>query len=225
LSLLLALLKNIPGVETVVVDYLFDAKGKKNAHLNTHQTIEVYAKKVEEAYQQAQKDYPGVYILLVGHSLGGVILRYLSLKGLFPSRDMVLIGTPNKGIDYSSVGGPYLGLVIFPLFYLLSHRRLKNVPVYRQLLKGSKFIKDLNRSRIPGDAYYIYGKRDTTVPEWSANPLGLGEAVDCDHHLVPFNGRKFDDLTSEEIEVYKNSAIPVVLRIVNEKLVEIKARV
>ena len=225
LSLLVSLIENIPGAKTVVVDYLFDARGKKNAQLNSHQPIEVYAAKVEEAYRQAQKDYPGVYILLVGHSLGGVILRYLCLKGLFPSKDMVLIGTPNKGIDYSSVGGSFFGLLVYPLFYFLSHKRLRNVPVYRQLLKGSKFIEELNKTRIPGDAYYVYGKRDTTVPKWSADPLGLGEAVDCDHHLVPFNGKKLDDLTPEEMEVYRNSAIPVVLRIVNEKLEIIKARV
>jgi len=41
--------------------------------------------------------------------------------------------------------------------------------------------------------------------------------------IIPFNGRRLEDLTMEEKKVFDNSAIPVVERIVREKVEEIKA--
>jgi len=223
-SLLKVLLERIPGVKVVVVDYLIDAKGQENPYFHSHMKVEEYANIVKMAYIQVQKDYPGITIFSVGHSLGGILLRYLCLEGLFPSRNMVLVGTPNEGIPYSFVGGRVVGLITCPLFYVLSSKWLYNVPLYRQLLWGSEFIKKLNEKRIPGDAHYIRGEKDLLGN--SADPLGVGVSVKCDHHLVPsFGGKTLEELSTEEMELYSNSAIPEILRIIDEELVKIKARV
>lgn len=222
-SLLKKVLENIPGVKVVIVDYL-DGKGKL-AQFRSHLTAEQYAARAERVYRQTQTDYPGIPILVLGHSLGGIIARYLCTKGLFPSKNMILAGAPNEGIIYSAVGGPVFGLIVFPLLWLLSSEHFCNVPVYRQLLMGSDFLTELNRHGIPWDAYYIKGHRDTTVPTWSSDPNGIGCRANCDHHLFPFNGRDINSLSKEELKTMDNSAIPLVAKIVKEELENYKTRV
>lgn len=208
-SLLAVLLGEIPGVKVFTVEYL-DAKGEK-ARFHSHLTVEKYAEKVKEMYLYVQENYPGVRILLVGHSLGGVLIRYLCSMGLFSSRNMILIGTPNKGITYRS-----FGLVKFIIFWIASLKQFCDVPVFRQILKGSSFLEKMNAKRIPSDSIYIVGDDDMTVSRESSDPYGMGIVVKCNHHLIPFDGRDYNSLTEEELVVLKNSAIPEILRIVKK---------
>jgi hypothetical protein len=99
-----------------------------------------------------------------------------------------------------------------PLLKVLASKHLCNVPVFYQLLEGSKFLEELNKKGIPKDAYYISGTEDKVVPLWSSDPHNIGEYVPCGHHLVP-----------NEAVLGKNSAIPKVVMIVKERLAEIKA--
>ncbi|MDD4531283.1 MAG: alpha/beta hydrolase [Candidatus Pacebacteria bacterium] len=219
-SLLVEVLENIPGVKVVVVDYL-DGKGKL-AQFHSHLKAEEYALIAEKFYQQARDDYPNAQILVVGHSLGGIIARILCRKGLFPSKDMVLVGTPNNGITYKMFGGKIIGLVVFPLLWILSAKRACNVPVFRDLLRGSDFLLLLNRAGIPQDAHYIIGLKDKYVEPWSSDPWGVGQSVNGDHHLFPLNGKSLNDLSTKECALFENSAIPAVMDIVSERLAKIK---
>ena len=136
---------------------------------------------------------------------------------------MILVGTPNHGITYKSIGGPVFGILMYPLFWVLSSKHLCNVPVYRQLLRGNCFLLNiLNVDGIPRDAYYIKGKRDPVVESWSSDPHNIGWSVDCDHHLVPHNGKNIDDLSDEERHVLNNSAIPAITRFVEGRLENLK---
>lgn len=208
-SLLKKVLESIPNVAVVVPDYL-DGKGRF-AQFKTHRPVEAYAYAVDRVMEEAKHKYPGVQIMIVGHSLGGVIARWLERYMGFPSRNMVLVGTPNKGITYKTFGGN-AGIVVLPLLKILASKHLCNVPVFYQLLEGSKFFEDLNKKGIPKDAFYISGGQDEVVPLWSSDPHGIGEIIPCGHHLFP-----------NEEELAESSAIPVVERIVREKIAKLKA--
>jgi Zn ribbon nucleic-acid-binding protein len=210
-SLLRRMLESIPGVVVIVPEYLEGTARGKFAKFKTHQEIERYAFKVELSIGEARNKYPDAQFLYVGHSLGGVILRYLHAEGRLPSKDMILVGTPNKGITHRTVGGSF-GVIVLPILKVLASKPLCNVPVLYQLLEGSEFLQELNRYGIPRDATYISGTQDKTVPLWSSDPYNIGESVPCGHHLVP-----------NEEELVKSSAIPKVVRIVEERLAEIKA--
>lgn len=202
-SLLAGLFEKIPRVKVVVPDYM-DGTGKF-AKFKSHLRIEQYAARVRAVYEQTEKTYPNVPILVVGHSLGGLIARYLCNEGLFLSKDMVLAGTPNKGIG----GGA--GKIVLSIVKILA-RHVFNVPVLSELLEGSKFLQVLNRRGIPRDAIYIRGLLDTTVLAGSSDPLHIGTVIECDHHMFP---RK-----NEDMDKVKKSAIPVIMRIVEERLKE-----
>ena len=209
-SLLKKVLESIPGVVVVVPDYL-EGKGRF-AQFKTHRSVEAYAYAVDRVMEEAKRMYPGVQIMVVGHSLGGVIARWLErYMRTFPSRNMILVGTPNKGITRKTFGGK-AGIVVLPLLKVLASKHLCNVPVFYQLLEGSKFLEELNKKGIPKDAYYISGEQDEVVPLWSSDPHNIGEFVPCGHHLVPNEG-----------SLVETSAIPIIERIAKERLAEIKA--
>lgn len=210
-SLLKRVLQGIPGVMVIVPEYLEKTAKGKFAKFKTHMTIESYAAIVANHYLQAEKDHPSVPILVVGHSLGGVITRFLHSKNFFPAENMILVGTPNMGITYKTVGGK-LGKVVLPVLKLLASKSLCNVPVLYQLLVGSEFLKELNKDGIPRNAYYISGAQDKVVPYWSSDPLAAGEFVACGHHLFPNEGK-----------LAEASAIPAIERIVKERLAQMQA--
>jgi len=96
---------------------------------------------------------------------------------VFETKDVILVGTPNYGIVPESFG------LAYPLLWVLSSKWLCSVPVFRELLAGSKFFKELNYYGSPKDAKYIIGKKDSMVPEWSSDPHGIAIKVDCDHSV------------------------------------------
>ena len=211
-SLLKKVLESIPGVMVVVPDYLESTARGKFSKFKTHLKVENYAAIVATNYfHSVQEKYPNVPIMVVGHSLGGVIARFLCAKNYFSAKDMVLVGAPNKGITYRTVGGT-AGIVVMPILKLLANKHLCNVPVLYQLLEGSEFLQELNKNGIPKDAYYISGAQDKTVPLWSSDPHNIGMYTECGHHLFPSEGKLAD-----------SSAIPIVEEIVRKRLETLKA--
>jgi len=210
-SLLKKVLESIPGVMVIVPDYLEPTARGKFAKFRTHKSVQDYAGYVWAYYRQTKADFPRVPVLVVGHSLGGIIARYLHEEGFFPAKDMILVGTPNKGITYRTLGGSF-GVVVLPILKVVASKRFCNVPVFYELLEGSIFLKELNAYGIPEDAYYISGSQDNIVPLWSSDPHNIGEFAECGHHLFPNEG-----------VLAEKSAIPLVERIVKERLAEIKA--
>jgi len=202
-TMLKKVLESIPGVVVVVPSYL-DAKGKLTK-FRSHLTLEEYACVVEKAITEAKNEYPDATIMVLGHSLGGLIARFLCHTGLFPSRNMILAGTPNLGIDFGWFKNGTLKV--------LASKHACNVPVFYQLLKGSKFLNELNRYGVPEDAYYIRGLRDNVVAPWSSDPRGTAIGVSCDHKLFPREGK-----------LVESSAIPIVEKIVEKRLAEITSR-
>ena len=199
-SLLRKVLENIPGVVLVVPSYL-DAKGKL-AKFKSHLTIEQYAAIVEKSIMDARKQYPGASVMVMGHSLGGLIARFLCAKGVFSPKNMILVGTPNMGISF--------GWLADGILKILASKHLCNVPVFYQMLRESDFLKMLNANGIP-EAYYISGLKDKVVPLWSSDPLNIGAYAECGHKLFP-----------REEEFLDQSAIPIVKMIVTKKLEYLK---
>ncbi|MCK9445319.1 hypothetical protein M0Q50_00330 [bacterium] len=209
-SLLRKILESIPGVVVIVPEYLESTARGKFAKFKTHWQVEDYAFEVQLSISKAKRKYPDAQFLYLGHSLGGVILRYLHAEGRFSSKDMILVGTPNKGITYRTVGGSF-GVIIMPLLKVLAGKKFCNVPVLYQLLEESEFLKELNRYGIPKDATYISGTQDKTVSLWSSDPHNIGIFVECGHHLFPNEGK-----------LAESSAIPVIKEIVVKRLEELK---
>ncbi len=186
-------------------EYL-DAKGFASK-FRSHLTVEQYAEIVEQFLLWIEKHYPSVPIVAIGHSMGGLILKILYRKKHRFER-IVFAATPHRGfilLPFDEKGR------IFKVLGKIFH-----VPCVIQMLPGSKFLEDLDKDGLPpGD--YISGLTDNIVPAWSSIPTaGLGGAditchsVRCGHRMFPHN--------PEEAE---SSAIPVVVKIVKERLVKI----
>lgn len=190
-SLLRKDLENMP-IKVVVPQYL-DAKGRF-ARFRAHKTIEEYAAIVEKTIIVQRQEHPEAKIYVLGHSLGGLIARYLQKRNLFPENQMILVGTPNRGIKLSLV--------------LKILAKICNVPLAFQIDKKSNFLYILNMRGIPSEAHYIYGELDDVVTRESSDPLNCGTMIaNCGHKLFP-----------REIEKLENSAIPVVKKILEKDL-------
>jgi len=204
-TLFVRILEKISGVKVVVPDYL-DGKGRF-AKFKSHLTVEQYASIVRVAYERMKEEYPDVPVLIMGHSLGGLIARYLCNQGLFPPENMILVGTPNRGFS-RAMFGKRANIIVLPILKFLA-KYICNVPLLFQLLPGSEFLERLRKADgYPFSAYYIYGKRDKVVPRKSADPYGKGTEVDCGHHLIP----------QKEGDNINNSALPVIIGIIEQRL-------
>ncbi len=89
---------------------------------------------------------------VVGHSLGGIILRYYveRLGGHKVVKNLITLGTPHSGTLASALAWPFASM--------------------RQIVYGSPFLQDLNRSfRQNGTRYTsIYSAADEAcIPFWS----------------------------------------------------------
>ena len=194
-SLLREELKSLP-IKIVVPSYL-DAKGKFS-RFRSHRTVEEYASKVEKVILAERRENPNAKIYVLGHSLGGVIARYLCSKNFLPEEYMILAGTPNLGINFGFLKNSILKILA----------KICNVPAFFQLLEGSKFIYTLNIFGIPSKAHYIFGEEDSVVSRASSDPLKIGISVpNCGHKLFP-----------REKEKLESSAIPVIKRILEKGL-------
>jgi pimeloyl-ACP methyl ester carboxylesterase len=174
-------LERIPGVRVLIPTYFEDYE--KGSRLRSKRTVQEYALSVRDYYLYMKSVYPDAKFLVIGHSLGGIIIRYLHNLGYFHEENMVFIGTPHKGMSAWSFKRPF-GLLLVPILRILASDRFYKVPVFTQLLKGSNFLKELNKNGLPQKSIYIGGLRDRSVGSWSSVPSKALPHVwiDCDHN-------------------------------------------
>jgi pimeloyl-ACP methyl ester carboxylesterase len=183
--------KAFPEERIIIPDYFEkNSYGVIRQFLNRKRKISEYAAKVASESEIPKDEKP----ILIGYSMGGIIARYLVEKLKIQTKAVILVGTPNRGIK-------------FKLWEKLLLKLLK-VPCLEELMRIEKVLADVKK--VPIQKYYfIGGKKDKRVPTWSSVPLGEDKkwfVVDCGHSALIPKSRK--DI--------KNSAIPIVLKILRE---------
>lgn len=140
-------------------------------------------------------------IVLIGYSMGGVVLRYLVEKmqfpTQFPTKTIVLVGVPNRGIKLSPLERVLLKII--------------KVPCIRDIEENSEFLKELS---IPdSENYYFIGSdKDEKVDIESAIPIPIRKegkfyVLHCNHSgLIPKGGK------------VENSAIPIIIDILRKEI-------
>jgi len=125
--------------------------------------VEELAHIVAERVDQLVRDHPRERIVLVGHSLGGLIGRYYvqNLDGADRVRHLLTLGTPHRGTAWACSG------------YLVGHV----LPSLRQVVPGSRLLRDLADDRFPDGVRLtsMYSRRDPFCPP-SACRLETGRA-------------------------------------------------
>lgn len=143
-----------------------DKKGLLGKTLFNNSNIDRLSYFLKNYIEESCKDHK--YILLVGHSMGGLISRKYSIDNMdsenFNITDLVTYATPNKG---SLIANILVGFILFmfviPFIYFIFNFSLINFfiavvidiflllfiywisnPQFRQLALGSRFIKNLN---------------------------------------------------------------------------------
>lgn len=177
-------LSKIPGVKVYSPDYL-EKKGK----LNTKESIEDCANRVEKYFLSIKKDFPEEPIVAMGHSLGALIIRILIKRG-HVFEDAIFAGGPHKGISKKFI-------LLYPLAYVLG------IKMFFELLPWSNFLEELGK---PPEGIYIASSKDEVVPRNSAFPPGAkrGYVVSsCGHNMFP-----------REEEKVPQSVIPIVVAII-----------
>lgn len=178
--------ESFPGIEVLAPNY-FEIYGRLGKFLRK-KTISEYARniKLEEPIE-----------LVIGYSMGGIILRYLVEKMKFPTKAVILVGTPNRGIKLSRWEKHLLKLV--------------KVPCIRDIEENSEFLKELS---IPdSENYYFIGSdKDEKVDIESAIPIPIRKegkfyVLHCNHSgLIPKGGK------------VENSAIPIIIDILRKEI-------
>lgn len=151
--------KNLYGVEIKTIDYLQEATyGKKTHHFlalirERNSSIRDYAEKVAAGIDSENKN-----MIIIGYSLGGVIVRYLVEKSIIqPPKAVILVGCPNKGIQL--------------LFWEKLLRMIIEVKFAEELLAPHTILEDITTIMHKGYNYYfIIGLKDRRVPLESSIP-------------------------------------------------------
>ncbi|KUK49824.1 MAG: hypothetical protein XD75_0172 [Parcubacteria bacterium 33_209] len=184
-SLLKKRLEEIPGVNVKIIDYL--GISGPFTKFRTRSSI-------KELADNAEKNLPylgGEKVIVVGHSLGAVILRILVERG-HKFDECVFAGGPHKGFK-----DKYLWQ--YPLAALLG------VKPFFELIPGSDFLKSLGQAP-PG--IYVGSKIDEKVSSESAIPEEANRKIClccCGHNMFPYKK-----------EEEARSAIPVVVEIIEK---------
>ncbi|KAF5437683.1 tRNA A37 methylthiotransferase MiaB [Candidatus Methanophagaceae archaeon] len=97
--------------------------------------------------------------IIIGYSLGGLIARYMVERMNFPAKAVILVGTPNRGIN------------LFLKEKLLL--KIVKIPCIEEMRKGSEFIESFAERKPPPDYYYLGGKYDKRVSLSSSAPLSI----------------------------------------------------
>jgi triacylglycerol lipase len=112
-------------------------------------------------------------IHIIGHSMGGLIARYLvqSLDGSDYARTVITLGSPHHGTGMAALGAG-LGL-------LLVSRGLW------QLFPASPFVQELKRGKFPGHVRLVsvYSKHDM-ICMWERSVLTPGDGEDVRNAVV-----------------------------------------
>jgi len=182
------------NVEMVAPDYL-KIKGPFKK-LRTHKSIWQYARIVQSSLDKVKKEYPETPIIIMGHSMGALIVRIMYFWRDSEFADIILVGGPHKGFHER-------------ILKLRAVAKAFHIKPFFEMCPESKLLEEIGG--FPDDALYIGGEMDNVVPMMSAVPEEMSRkmALPCDHNMIPY---------SEEKEA--DSAIPVILKIL-EKHVQI----
>ncbi len=190
-SLVEAIEEEIEGAIVMAPDY-FEAYGRLGKYFFRKKTIPEYANLLRLNLADSNS-------VLIGYSMGGIILRYLVEKfpTQFPTKAVILVGTPNRGIKLSPLEKRLLKLV--------------KVPCIRDIEENSEFLKELS---IPdSENYYFIGSdKDEKVDIESAIPIPIRKegkfyVLHCNHSgLIPKGGK------------VENSAIPIIIDILRKEI-------
>lgn len=119
------------GFEVCVVDY--------NHGKPTREALEKYT---SEVFKESEKQKP---VAIIGHSMGGIIARYIVEAMGLSIEKLIILESPNQGIPPS----------------LLPIAKLFGVPSgwqsTKSMLRNSKFFQRLNRHRATKTKYYNIG--------------------------------------------------------------------
>ncbi len=190
--------KSEKEVKVIVPEYL---KKYKHGLFSVRETIPQYAKVVQK---MIKKDYDNETFILVGYSIGGLIVRYVVEKMGLPVKAVILIGTPNKGIKLRWWEKLLQGII--------------RTPCVEDMKRPSKFLCDILKVS-PKNYYHIIGTLDTRVPLNSSIPelaeymknggrSGRVFALPCTHsRLIP-----------KSKEYIENSAIPEIIKIIRKEI-------
>jgi len=116
--------------------------------------IEGYAKRAIQKFPINTNKYP----ILIGCSMGGLIARYLIEKMNLKVKGLILLATPNKGINLSFME-KFFVKIIGP------------IPCVEDMRPESAFLKSLGESPFEKFYYFFGGKNDSRVNVNSSLPI------------------------------------------------------
>ncbi len=116
--------------------------------------IEEYAKEAIQRFPNNSNEYP----ILIGCSMGGLIAKYLVQKMNLRVKGLILLATPNKGINLSLVEKIFLKII-------------GPVPCVEDMRPKSDFLKSLGKSPLEEYYYFFGGINDSRVDIGSNLPL------------------------------------------------------
>ena len=185
--------KYFPDAEIVESEYF---ERYKWGLFSIKKTIPEYASVVRDKIGETGDD-----TIFVGYSLGGLIVRWMVEKMGVLAKAVILVGTPNKGINLSLKEKVLLQII--------------EIPCIEEMKEDSLFLKSLNRDVMPISYYYFGGRIDKRVPLELSMPWNVqqpsyarSEIIDADHSgLIPKNRK---DIGS--------SAIPTILKILEKEI-------
>lgn len=117
-----------------------------------------------------RRGWQGRDILLVGHSMGGLVGRgYLAAHGPEHVRALVTLGTPHLGSPFANnlpVAGS-IGICAGPVYGGLATLLFPRSAGVRDLAPGSEWISTLSGQRGGADRIYTFAGDGELVPDWS----------------------------------------------------------
>ena len=116
--------------------------------------IEEYAKATIRKLPNNSNKYP----ILIGCSMGGLIARYLIEKMDLKVKGLILLATPNKGINLSIIEKVFLKII-------------GPIPCVEDMRPESDFLKSLGRSSLEKYYYFFGGTKDFRVDVNSSVPF------------------------------------------------------
>ena len=116
--------------------------------------IEDYARYAIQKFPINTNKYP----ILIGCSMGGLIARHLVEKMNLRVKGLILLATPNKGINLSLVEKVFLKII-------------GPIPCVEDMRPESSFLKSLGKSPFEESYYFFGGTNDSRVNVNSSLPI------------------------------------------------------
>ena len=129
--------KKISVRTTYYVDY--------NGEFNDRESIEVYAERLSNVIDIVKKCTNSSKVNLIGHSMGGLVIREYARNNNENVNKIITIATPNKGVQKEYLGG---------LNSLCGEFRYEEDIECREMQVNSEFLRKLNEKSIDNINYY-----------------------------------------------------------------------